>query len=180
MSHHLPSFGIELDSSGHAARGSIYLSNSHNGHVLAESVLPPTLEPALEYFCATYGFARNPEELDHTDFHGLNPTILKPEIQKMAYETRETISEKRQIETETPSHSQSALQSLADIGHIPAVSYTHVETQGEDNVVRASIAVGKKNAVDDRTQFPASSLSKIMFTYLVLQLAKREYNLSYD
>ena len=178
-------FGIEFDSSGHAARGSVYLSNSHNGHVLAESVLPQTLEPALEYFCATYGFARNPEELAHTDFHGLNPAILKPEIQKMAYETRETISEKRQIETETPSHSVSTLQSIADIGHIPAVSYAHVETQGEDNVVKTSIAIGKKNAqatdaktnaVDDRTQFPASSLSKIMFTYLVLQLAKREYN----
>lgn len=175
-------FGIELDSSGHALTGSVYLSNSHNGHVLAESVLPQTLEPALDYFCATYGFARNPEELDHTDFHGLNPAILKPEIQKIAYETRETISEQRQIET--PSHSVSTLQSIADIGHIPAVSYAHVETQGEDSVVRTSLAVGKKNAkaddktneVDDHTQFPASSLSKIMFTYLVLQLAKREYN----
>ena len=158
-------FGIELDSTGHAVSGSVYLSNSHNGHTLAELVLPQQLGPALNYFSATYGFARNPEELDHTDFHGLNPSILKPEIQKMAYTAR-------------------ALKTIADTGHVPAVSYAYVESQGRDQVVSTAMAVGKKNAehddsktnaVDNRTQFPASSLSKIVFTYLVLQLAKIEH-----
>ena len=66
---------------------STYLANSHNGHMLAGKVLPKTCEPALNNF-RIYGFAQNVEQLDGTDFHGLNPTILKPKFQEMAYKTK--------------------------------------------------------------------------------------------
>lgn len=66
---------------------STYLANSHNGHMLAGKILPKTCEPALNNF-RIYGFAQNVEQLDGTDFHGLNPTILKPKFQEMAYKTK--------------------------------------------------------------------------------------------
>lgn len=80
-------------------------------------------------------------------------------------------------------HSVTALQEITKFGHVPAVSYACVERSKKDEYefVRASIAVGKKNTqssdadkttVDGNTRFPASSLSKIVFTYLVLQLVK--------
>lgn len=75
-----------------------------------------------------------------------------------------------------------ALQDAIDSAHIPAVSYAYVEpdTQIPGKFVSTSIALGKKNAqstdiestVSDDTRFPASSLSKIVFTYLVLELVK--------
>ncbi|KTD59585.1 putative secreted esterase [Legionella santicrucis] len=78
--------------------------------------------------------------------------------------------------------SMTALQEIIKFGHVPAVSYACVAYQKKEKhqFVRTSIAVGKKNAqstdseiiVDDKTRFPASSLSKIVFTYLVLQLVK--------
>lgn len=78
---------------------STYLANSHNGHMLAEKVLPKTCEPALNNF-RIYGFAQNVEQLDGTDFHGLNPTILKPKLQEMAYKTKiaPTFSCKEQLQ----------------------------------------------------------------------------------
>jgi CubicO group peptidase (beta-lactamase class C family) len=66
---------------------STYLANSHNGHMLAGEVLPKTCEPALNNF-RIYGFAQNVEQLDGTDFHGLNPKILKPKFQEIAYQTK--------------------------------------------------------------------------------------------
>lgn len=43
----------------------VYLSNSHNGHILAEQIMPPTikLEHAANYFFPKWGFARNLAEL---------------------------------------------------------------------------------------------------------------------
>lgn len=46
------------------------------------------MKPALNYFFPTDGFARNVPQLDNTDFHGLNPKILKPGLKKKAYKTK--------------------------------------------------------------------------------------------
>ncbi len=81
-------FGATIDpQSKRCTEVSIYLANSHNGHMLAEQVLPKACEPALNNF-RIYGFAQNVEQLDGTDFNGLNPTILKPKFQEMAYKTK--------------------------------------------------------------------------------------------
>ncbi|OGV41964.1 MAG: hypothetical protein A3F46_10175 [Legionellales bacterium RIFCSPHIGHO2_12_FULL_42_9] len=70
------------------------------------------------------------------------------------------------------------LQKIIDSAHVPAVSYACVlPNEDKTQFIRTPLAVGKKSeseasAVDENTRFPASSLSKIAFTYLVLQLAK--------
>jgi CubicO group peptidase (beta-lactamase class C family) len=82
-----------------------------------------------------------------------------------------------------PEPSLHALQKISDPAHIPALAYASVEPKegSEHAFVESSLAVGKKDAqstdaerneVDNDTQFPASSLSKIVFTYLVLQLVR--------
>ncbi|KTD60086.1 putative secreted esterase [Legionella sainthelensi] len=80
--------------------------------------------------------------------------------------------------------SMTALQAIIKLGHIPAVSYACVEHKENEKhkFVRTSISVGKKNlqpkdaemTVNNKTRFPASSLSKIVFTYLILQLVKQK------
>lgn len=83
-------FGATIDPHTKRCTGvSTYLANSHNGHMLAEKVLPKECKPALNNF-RIYGFAQNVEQLDGTDFHGLNPSLLKPKFQEMAYKTKTT------------------------------------------------------------------------------------------
>ncbi|WP_454782456.1 serine hydrolase domain-containing protein [Legionella sp. WA2022007384] len=72
-----------------------------------------------------------------------------------------------------------ALQVITKLGHVPAVSYGCVQSPKKDEheFIRTSMSVGKKSNdsemdVDEKTRFPASSLSKIVFTYLVLQIVK--------
>jgi hypothetical protein len=82
-------FGMEINpKSHHMLSATVYFSDSHNGHILAEKVLPRILNPALNYFFPTYGFARNADELEGTDFYGMNPKLLKPELREKAYQTR--------------------------------------------------------------------------------------------
>ncbi|MGQ3887825.1 serine hydrolase domain-containing protein [Legionella sp. CNM-1927-20] len=79
-----------------------------------------------------------------------------------------------------PNPSVDTLQKITVPAHIPAISYAYVEPKEQNNTEFEStaIAFGKKNAdspatdVNNNTQFPASSLSKIVFTYLVLQWAE--------
>lgn len=71
-----------------------------------------------------------------------------------------------------------SLQEMINSAHIPAVSYACVlPNEDKTQFTPISIAVGKKvqseeSAVDGDTRFPASSLSKIVFTYLVLRLVQ--------
>ncbi|GGI87794.1 serine hydrolase [Legionella impletisoli] len=79
-------------------------------------------------------------------------------------------------------NSNNTLQAICDEVHIPAVSYGYVVPQKEcEDFESTSQSVGKKTAkssnepdVNSDTRFPASSLSKIVFTYLVLQLVKEK------
>ena len=87
---------------------SVYLTKSLNGHILAEQVLPNILKPALNYFFPTYGFARNAQELDGTNFHGMNPKVLKPELKELAYKTKAPTQ-----------HFERALQSVDNPSKLP-------------------------------------------------------------
>ncbi|RAP35731.1 hypothetical protein B1207_11645 [Legionella quinlivanii] len=78
-----------------------------------------------------------------------------------------------------PTPSKDKLKNIAEPAHIPGVSYAYVEPKegSGHEFASTSLAVGKttnagQDEVDNDTQFPASSLSKIVFTYLVLQLVK--------
>ncbi|QDP73269.1 beta-lactamase family protein [Legionella israelensis] len=78
-----------------------------------------------------------------------------------------------------PKPTKDALEKITGPAHIPAIGYAYVDVNhSSDNT---TITYGKKNAestkpdineVNDETRFPASSLSKIVFTYLVLRLVK--------
>ncbi len=78
------------------------------------------------------------------------------------------------------------MERIAKAAYIPAVGYAYVEPMGvnTNEFTNTTIAVGKKSnddesTVDENTRFPASSLSKIVFTYLVLQWAN-ENNINLD
>lgn len=70
------------------------------------------------------------------------------------------------------------LKNIIKSGHTPAVSYAQIEPNPDGNGLTISSAeAGQQNIehdsiVNQNTQFPASSLSKIVFSYLVLKLAE--------
>lgn len=79
-----------------------------------------------------------------------------------------------------PNPSENTLKKIVESAYIPAIAYAYVDLNAPlDNT---SFSFGKindqgpdvgENRVDATTQFPASSLSKIVFTYLVLEWAKK-------
>ncbi|KTD23902.1 putative secreted esterase [Legionella lansingensis] len=79
-----------------------------------------------------------------------------------------------------PKLSIDALQKITESTHVPAVGYAYVEPKEESKheFTSTSLTVGKKKSTDEKTtvdadtRFPAASLSKIVFTYLVLQWVK--------
>jgi CubicO group peptidase (beta-lactamase class C family) len=82
--------------------------------------------------------------------------------------------------------SEQTLQKIADSAHIPAVGYAYAELKApagknKPECTKTSFTVGVQDtqvpnsAVNSETQFPASSLSKVVFTYLVLQLVKAKH-----
>jgi hypothetical protein len=87
--------GATIDPKTHRCiEASVYLTKSPNGngHILAEVVLPDALQPALNYFFPTYGFAQNAEELDGTNYFGFNPNILIKDLKEVAIQTKTTTS----------------------------------------------------------------------------------------
>ncbi|CZG40361.1 Uncharacterized protein conserved in bacteria [Legionella pneumophila] len=86
-----------------------------------------------------------------------------------------------------PKPTKDVLEKITEPAHIPAIGYAYVDANHTSD--NTSITYGKKNAqptkpvanneVNDETRFPAASLSKIAFTYLVLRLAQ-EGHISLD
>ncbi len=77
----------------------------------------------------------------------------------------------------------SELESILRDTGIPAIAYACVEPSASNRpgFGTTTFAIGEKNAessvsgkVDLQTRFPASSLSKVMFAYLVLKLAEKK------
>jgi len=73
----------------------VYFANSHNGHILAEKIMPPIIElkHAAGYFFPKWGFARNLGELGGvTNNFGMrsSPVILAPIPAAKIHDTTQT------------------------------------------------------------------------------------------
>jgi len=79
----------------------VYFSNSHNGHILAEQIMPTTIElkHAVNYFFPKWGFARNLDELGGvTNNFGLraSPVIQPPTSAAEIHDVTQTAMETTQ------------------------------------------------------------------------------------
>lgn len=110
-----------------------------------------------------------------------SPDYDKYNVEQMAAISRASMSES--VSMSIILNQVSKLEELTKQAHIPAIGYAYVEPgkKNKNELISSSITVGKKNAeltntveneANEKTQFPASSLSKIVFTYLVLQWVK--------
>ena len=134
----------------------VFFANSHNGHILAEQIVPSTIqiELASNYFFPKWGFARTIHELGgKTNNWGIN-SLPRPNLSK---------------------ERTSSLDELQKRTNIPSIATAIISDRGVVTTEEVGVTnVSKPEKVTSSTVFEAASLSKPVFAYIVLKLAQKD------